>query len=417
MIISKRKRHLKRRRKLRDYFSALGPGVITGAADNDPAGIATYSVIGASTGFSLLWLMLFTIPMLTVIEEMSARVGVVTKKGLARVIKERFGTLSAYLCAFIVAFCNIATIAADIAGVAAGIELITGISWKWFLVPVGALLAYLLLAKSYHLVSRFLFLLTPFFLLYIVDGFLIRPNWIKVLSNTFIPNISLTSGYLIAAVALLGTTISPYLIFWQTTEEVEEKKTVKKLKEESFDVALGMAYSNIVFYFIILCAGAVLFTHNVEIKTAYEAALALKPLAGSLAFIFFSIGLVVSGILAVPVLAASTGYVVAEVFQWKEGLNKKLGEARGFYVVILLSLALGLIAAFINLNPIKLLYYSQVLDGILTPVLIYFLIKITDDSALMRKHTNTSVSRIIGWATLFLMTSLSCLMFYQIFKS
>lgn len=410
-----RGRHVvKKRRSWRDYFRALGPGVITGAADNDPAGIATYSVVGATTGFSLLWLMLFTVPMLTVVEEMSARVGVVTKKGLSAIIKEEYGKKVALLAVCVLAICSLATIAADISGISAGLELITGISWKLFVIPLILFLGWVMVRKNYHVVSRFLFLLTPIFFLYIINAFLANPNWANIIQRTFIPTVKSNTAFLMAAVGLLGTTISPYLIFWQATEEVEEKKSVKHLKEESFDVIAGMVFSNLVFYFIIICTGALLFPRHIMVSTARDAALALKPIAGNLSFALFSIGLIGSGLIAVPVLAASTAYATAEVFEVPEGLSKGVHHARVFYAVLIACLGLGGTSILLNLDPIKMLFYSQILDGILMPILIYLLIKVSDNPKLMGKHTNSTASRLIGWATMFLMTVFALMLFYQL---
>lgn len=401
-IISKfHRHHPKKRRSFRDYFSALGPGVITGSADNDPAGIVTYILAGAKTGFSTLWLMFFTLPMLTVIEEMSARVGVVTKKGLARIIKEIYGRKIALFLALILVVCNLATITADIAGVSEVLGIIFGISWKIFIFPLSLFFGYLLFTKNYHLVSRFLFLLTPFFLVYVINGFIIHPPWGEVLKNTFVPQITFDKGYLLAAMAILGTTISPYLIFWQATEEVEEKKSVKNLFEENFDVVAGMFYCNFVFYFLIISGAVVFFGKNINITTVGQAALALKPIAGPLAFALFSFGLIVSGLLAIPVLIASTAYVVAEVFESREGLDKKPKEAPLFYKVLVFCILFPLLALIINISPVEMLYYSQVLNCFLLPPLIYFLIKITDNPKIMSRYTNSKFSRLIGWATFF----------------
>lgn len=400
-IISKfHRHHPKKRRSYRNYFSALGPGVITGSADNDPAGIVTYILAGAKTGFSTLWLMFFTIPMLTVVEEMSARVGVVTKRGLARLIKENYGKKIAILIALILVICNLATIAADIAGISEVLAIIFGFSWKIFVFPLSLFFGYLLFTKNYHLVSRFLFLLTPFFLVYIINGFIIHPSWSDVLKNTFIPQISFGKEYLLAVMAVLGTTISPYLIFWQTTEEIEEKKSVKNLSEENFDVLAGMFYCNLIFYFIIISGAAVFFGKDFNIETVGQAALALKPIAGPLAFALFSFGLIVSGLLAIPVLVASTAYVVAEVFDAKEGLDKKPKDAPLFYKVLALCIFFPLLTLIIGFSPIEMLYYSQVLNCFLLPPLIYFLIKITNSSQIMGRYTNTKPARLIGWATL-----------------
>jgi len=392
--------------------------MITGAADNDPSGIVTYTQIGALTKFSQLWLMLFTIPMLIEIEEMSARVGVVTKRGLAQLMKEHYGFKLALGASLVLLVCNIATIGADIAGMAAVLGLLTHLPFMWFLLPVALLLSLLLAKENYKVVSRFLFILTPFLLLYVACAFIVQPSWSEVIRQTFLPQLRFTSSYLMAAVALLGTTISPYLIFWQTTEEIEEKKTTQDLKEEKAGVISGMIYANLVFYFVVLCAGAVLFGHLSEggVQTAQEAALVLRPLAGDLAWLLFSLGILISGLIAVPVLAASSAYALAEVLGWQEGLDKNLWQARSFYLVMIFSLLLGSSLVFLGLSPIKMLYYSQVLQGVLTPLLIILLLKICNDRKIVGKWVNSFWDNLVGWATALLMIIFSFLMFGELVK-
>lgn len=413
-LIAHRRSH-KRRRHIRDYFRIAPSGVITGAADNDPSGIVTYTQVGALTRFSQLWLMLLTIPMLIEVEEMSARIGVVTKHGLNSNLKKHFGLPLALLSALIILICNVATIGADIAGMAAVSELLTGISWFYFILPIAFILGYLLVKENFKKISRFLFLLTPVFLLYVITAFIVSPPWREVLTSTFIPHLKFNFSYIMAAVALLGTTISPYLIFWQTTEEVEEKKTISNLKEESKGVAAGMIFCNLIFYFIILTAGAVLFGQVAGgIGTAAEAASVLKPLAGNLAFLLFSLGILASGIIAVPVLAASAAYVLTDTLGWKGSLDKGLSQAKAFYLVIILSLALGSGLILLGLSPIQMLFYSQILNGILVPILLVLVLKICNDQKIMGLHTNTKWDNFVGLGTVILMATFALAMFWQI---
>jgi NRAMP (natural resistance-associated macrophage protein)-like metal ion transporter len=404
-----------RGQRLLRFVKRLGPGIITGMADDDPAGIATFAVVGASTGFSLLWLVVLTVPMLYSVEEMSARIGIVTRRELQPMIIEHFGRGAGYVCAAIVVICNVATIAADIGGIASGIALLTGLNFRWFVVPIGLLLAYLLLAKGYKTVARILLLITPLFFLYVIDAVLARPDWGTVLSQTFLPHTSLTLTYLLAAVGLLGTTISPYLLYWQTTEEIEADYELPELKEARFDVGVGMLMSNVISYFVIVCTAAVLFPHPAlrNVQTAAEAAVALRPLAGEFAFAIFAVGLIVVGLLAVPVLASSTAYVAAETLGKPFGLNQKFRSAPGFYLVIFAALAVGALADFAGLSPVQMLFYSQVLDGLLMPVLLYFLIRLADDPDHMGVHTSQPLVRWIGWATLVVMASFGIVTIYQ----
>jgi Mn2+/Fe2+ NRAMP family transporter len=406
--------HHKKRRHIRDYLMMAKDGVITGSADNDPSGIVTYTQVGAATRFSQLWLVLIAIPMLVVVEEMSARVGVVTKKGLNLVIRDQFGRFADLSAMILVIICNTATLGADMAGMAAVLGMLVGIHWTWFLIPVAAIILYFLIRQSYAVVSRLLFLITPIFLVYIVTGFIVNPPWREVVKSTFLPSVNFTPGFLAAAVALLGTTISAYLLFWQTTEEVEDHKTVGDLKEESYGVMAGMLYSSLVFYFIILCGGAVLFGKVKLIETAAQAATALKPLAGNLSYILFSVGILGSGLLAVPVLAMSTAYVVGDTLGWQEGIDKSFHKAKGFYLVMALSLTFGAAMSLFGLKPMLMLFYSQVLQGVLTPLLLILLILVANNSGIMGEHTNPRWSNIIGWITVIVMLSFSLLMFRQI---
>lgn len=404
----------KKRRGLKSYFYSLGPGVITGAADDDPAGIVTYLMAGAIAGFSVLWLIILCIPMLIVIEEMSARVGVVAKKGLSKIIREKYGLKAAIFVALIVAVCNIATIGADIGGAASCLELLTGIKFQYYLVLISAGLLFVMVYRSFHYLSRLLFIMTPFLLLYVVNDFIARPDWAKVLTRTFIPYFSFEPGFIVAAIALLGTTLSPYLIFWQTTEEIEEKKAVEELKQESFDVIAGMIYTQLIAYFVVISGAAVFYSKNIPITDVKTAALSLKPLLGSTAFFVFSIGILFSALISVPVLAGSTAYVLAEAFGFSEGLDKKPGEARFFYGVLIASFLIAVLSNLIGIDPVKFLYYSQVLDGILMPFLIYFLIRVTSDPQIMGKNTSSRSSVAIAAFSALLFTILTIFLFYQI---
>lgn len=392
----------KRRRNIRNHFTISRDGVITGAADNDPAGIATYLQVGATTGFSLLWLVPVITPLVIAVEEMSARVGVVTKRGLSRVIRERYGPAAAYLATVIVLICNIATIAANLGAMAEILSVFTGVNNLWFVFIITAVLMFLLVTKGYEALSRYLIFTTLVLLLYIAAGFMMRPEWGTVLAHVFAPVFKLDNIFLLAAVGFIGTTISPYLLFWQATAEVEDKKTVADLRNEAGGVITGFLYANIVAFFIILTA-ALTFAGHELIPTTTQAALALKPLAGHLAFIFFSVGILGSGMLGIPVLAASTAYVGAEALQINVGLSRTFRQARGFYVILISALAAAGLLAFVKLAPMLMLLYSQVLNGMLTPILIIMLLLLTNNSKIMGKHTNGFWSNLLGVASLILM--------------
>lgn len=385
-----------KRRSILDFFWRSKRGVITGAADNDPAGIVTYTQTGAIAGFKLLWMALLVWPLLIAVEEMSARIGVVAKKGINQVIIENYGKFWAYLATLIVLVCNTFTIGADIAAMADVAYLLTGINSIIFVVILGGLFFYLLWKNGYRAVSRYLFLITPIFILYIASALFLDVPWGQALRDTFIPPFgSFNSSLIFIAVAFIGTTLSPYLIYWETTQEIEERKTVDELKNESKGTAAGMFFSQFITYFIVVAAAAAFADSYHEFNSAKEAALALKPL-GNLSFLFFSLGILGAGLLGIPVLSASTGYTVSETFGWKKGLDKKFNEAKGFYLVMSLSLAVGLVIALFGFNPILALIYSQVLNGVLMPILILLLLLITNNKKIMKSYTNKIFTNFFG---------------------
>ncbi len=349
----------------------MGPGVVSGAADNDPAGIVTYIQVGATTGVGLLWLLLVSTPMLYYLEEMSTRIGVVTKRGIGRVLRDRYGR-----------------------GVAAAV--------------IGPLFA------SYRTISRFLLVLTPLFVLYIITGFIVRPHWDAVLRATFIPAVRFTPTYLTAALGLLGATLTPYMFFWQATEQVEARRKVEDLADERIDVAAGMVYANLVFYFVILVAGVVFYGKGVSVQTVNDAALSLRPLAGAGAALLFGLGILVSGILSVPVMAACTAYSLAEFFGWVEGLDKEVRRARGFYLIIAGALGTGAAIGLLRISPVALMYWSQIINGFLLAPLFFTLVRLGNDRRVLGKHTNGILSNIVGWGAVLLTLALAILTLRQI---
>ncbi len=404
------------RRSWRQYFQVLGPGIVSGAADNDPAGVVTYIQVGASTGMGLLWLMMLSTAMLYYLEEMSTRLGVVAKQGLARVLRARYGAGIATAVIAPVVLSNVITIGADLSGTSAALELLTGVAWEWWVAPLAVLLAVSLIFASYRTISRFLLLLTPLFVLYIITGFIVRPNWGNVLRATFLPSIQFTPTFLSAALGLLGATLTPYMFFWQATEEVEARRKVEDLPDENIDVAAGMLYANVVFYFIILVSAVVLFGKGVDIQTVGDAAKSLRPLAGPGAGLLFGLGILVSGILSIPVMAACTAYGLAELFRWSEGLDKKIWQARGFYIVLAGALAVGGAIALLHISPVTLMFWSQVLNGFLLPPLFLVLLLLGNDRRILRSYTNRFASNAVGIGTVVLTTALAVLTIQQLLQ-
>jgi len=404
------------RRTWRQFFQVMGPGIVSGAADNDPSGVVTYIQVGATTGTGLLWLMLLSTPMLYYLEEISTRLGVVTKRGIGRILKARYGPRIAAAVIGPVVLSNIITVGADLSGTGAALHLLTGISWEWWVVPLAALTASSLIFASYRTISRFLLLLTPLFVLYIITGFLVRPHWGAVLRATFIPSIQFTPTFLTAALGLLGATLTPYMFFWQTTEEVEARRKVEDLSNECVDCAAGMVYANVVFYFIILVAGITLYGKGIEIQTVSDAAKSLRPLAGGGAGLLFALGIIVSGMLSIPVMTASTAYGLAELFGWAEGLDKRIWQARGFYVLLAGASAIGAAIALLRISPVTMMYWSQILNGFLLPPLFVVLLLLSNDPRTLRHHTNRIMSNVVGWGTVVLTSALAVLTIGQLIK-
>ncbi|MFA6049069.1 MAG: Nramp family divalent metal transporter [Candidatus Micrarchaeia archaeon] len=419
------------RRRIHRYGRMLGPGVIAGAADDDAGGIATYSIVGATTGFALSWLLLASTPMLIAVQEMCARVGNVARRGLASAIKEKFGFPAALFSMALLAAANVATISADIAGMAVALELLSGgaVPWLWSVVPATLLAGYAIIYKNFSAIQKGLLGLSLFLVAYIAAGIISGPDWNLVLQQTLVPRISLDSGFLIAAVGLLGTTITPYLFFWQARTEIEAHRTEHQLKKMKFDIFAGMIYSNVVSYFIIISAatalfqyydaGAGTFTINGETIAAgqlsvREIALALKPVAGDYTFYLFAIGLLGASALATIVLATSTAYAVCDTFGWPSGLNKRVWQARQFYATTALALGAGAIALFAGLNPIQAMFWSQVLCGIAVPFILYFLLRIVNDAGIMGVHTNNLTENAVGWGTFAIISGFVLMMFYSL---
>jgi Mn2+/Fe2+ NRAMP family transporter len=392
----------------------MGPGIVSGASDNDPAGIVTYIQIGATTGFGLLWLMALSTVMMYYLEEMSTRLGVVAKQGIARILRTHYGPGAALVVVVPLLGSNIISIGADLAGTGAALELVTGIAWEWWVLPISLALGAALVYASYRVVSRFLLLITPLFLLYVIEGFIVHPNWAAVVRDTLLPPIRFTPGYFAAALGLLGATLTPYIFFWQTTEEVEGRRTVRDLPGEAVDVAVGMTYSNLICYFIILVAGVVLIGHQAGISTAAQAAASLRPIAGPAAGTIFAVAIVVSGIMSIPVMAACSAYAVAEASGWVEGLDKKVWQARGFYVVLGGALAVGGAIALLRIPPVMLMFWSQVLNGWLLVPLFIVLLLLSSDRRVTRGHTNSTASLIVGWGTTLLTLALALLSLAQL---
>ncbi len=407
-------------REAEDYWYSLGPGITTGASDDDPSGIATYSQAGAMFGYSLLWLAPLTFPLMVAVQEMCARIGLATGKGLAANIRSQYRLGVLYVLTGILFVTNTFNIGADLGAMAAAGQLIfPSFNFITFLALFTIVSLGMQIFVSYANYARFLKYLTLVLFLYVLTALTLdNLPWNEIWRNTILPNITWSKSIIIMICAILGTTISPYLFFWQTASEVEARKqegrispklrhqlvTKKEVRRMRLDVVVGMFISNLVMFFIIVTCAAVLFPQGVMVESAEQAALALRPLAGNQAYMLFALGIIGTGLLAVPVLAGSSAYALAESFKWSSGLNKGLSHARAFYGVIIIAMFFGLLMNFIGINPIEALVYSAVLNGIVAPVILYFIVKISSDKNIMGKWVNRSVVTWIGYGVVVLMT-------------
>jgi NRAMP (natural resistance-associated macrophage protein)-like metal ion transporter len=400
------------------FLRDLGPGLVTGAADDDPSGISTYSQAGAAFGFGLLWTALLSFPLMVAVQLMCARLGLVTRRGLASVLRKHYPPWLLWFACTLLVVSNTINIAADLSGMAAGAELLTHVNHIWF-VPVFAIVILLfLMFGSYATLLRIFKWLTLVLFAYVAAAFLAKPSWSAVAKGTFLPQISFTKEYLFTFVAIFGTTISPYLFFWQAAQEVEADEALnhelgerprrsleRELRSARTDVSAGMVVSNVVMYFIILTAGATLHAHGqTQVQTAAEAAKALEPVAGHLAALLFTIGIVGTGLLGVPVLAGSAAYAVAEGAAWRRGMDAQPHQARNFYLVIAASMLIGVALSFSPIDPIRLLLWSAVINGILAPPLIIIVIIICNNPKVMGSFCNGRTLNVFGSIAAAIMT-------------
>lgn len=394
------------------------PGLIYGAGDDDPAAIGAYAQTGAQSGTSLLWLMLLSTPMLITVQLTCAKLGVVCKAGLSSVLRERYGLRVAILAAALIGVANVATMGADLAGTAAGAQLLLpgDISWKLLVLPIAVAIWYVQVYRSFAFIRGLFTLLASVLTTYILAGLLARPDWALVLRNTFIPDIRLNTAFFTAAVGLLGATISPYMFYFQAAEEVEEGERVTDLQDVKIHTTVGMVFSNLISYFVILATATTLFAHaggrGVEIDTAAQAADALRPLAGSTARLLFALGLIGAGLLAVPVLAASTATMIAEIAGWQVGMDKTVRQAKGYYFVLSVSLAAGLLITLSGFNPMRALFWSQVLSGTVAPVLVLLIFRLAGRHGILGAEANSRAQQFWGWLTFLVMASSIGLMVY-----
>ena len=416
--------------KIKKIFKIIGPGVITGAADDDPSGIATYTQAGARFGYSQLWTIIFMLPLVTAVQEACARIGAVTGKGIASVIKKYYSKKVLSLAVVLILIANTINIGADIGAMAEATRLIIPLNFSILALLFTALILILEIFLSYKVYAKFLKWCALSLIAYPITVFLIKHPWWDLLKATFVPHIEFSFGFLFIIVGVLGTTISPYMFFWQASEEVEEEKSHRifnygkpKLSEKfmrnlRLDNFLGMLFSQIAAWCIIVVAGTVLHNNGIiDVKTAADAARALEPLvdtfpnAGLLAKVIFAFGIVGLGLLSVPVLSASASYAVSEAFSWHEGLNLKFKKAHGFYGVITVATVIGLMINYVGIDPIKALIFTAVINGVVSVPLLFLINKIASDKKIMGKHKSGRLSRFFLWLTFIIMFLSSMAMF------
>jgi len=400
-------------KKTRDYWHTLGPGLTTGASDDDPSGIATYSQTGAQYGFQLLWLSIVTFPLMSIVQEMCARIGIVTGRGLAGNIRKHFSKRLLYISTLLLFGANAFNIGANLGAMAEAVQLIQpAMNYVFLVVGFVALSLLLQIFLPYARYARYLKWLALVLLAYIASTLLANLNWGEVLEKAVTPSISFNKDQILLICAILGTTISPYLFFWQTSQEVEERAlegrtdVMKKhspdphaISRMRVDVWSGMLLSNIVMFFIIAAAGALLFSQGItNIDSAAQAAEALRPVAGDATYYLFAAGIIGTGLLAIPVLAGSSSYAVSESFGWKEGLSRSFKQAHAFYGVLIFSMLIGLAINFIGIDPIKALIYSAIANGIVAPVVLAFIVLLSSNQRIMGRWVNKRTTTVVGWS-------------------
>jgi len=410
---------------VRRFFLLLGPGLITGAADDDPSGVATYSIAGAQLGTSLLWTAFITWPLMGAVQFMCARIGMVTGEGLGAAFGRKFPRPLIILASLALLGANTINVGADLSGMADAAEMLTGFNSHWFVVLFGLGIAFATIRFRYYQIAMILKWLALFLFAYVITAFIVGPDWKTVLHDTFVPSWPKGHDAWQNLVAILGTTISPYLFYWQSSQEVEHEKAIgrrmvrqregatkREIIDRKLDVGIGTFFSNFVMYFIILTTALTLHAHGIkDIDTSKQAAEALKPLAGSIAYTLYTVGLIGVGLLAIPTLTGSAAYAFAETFKWRQGLDERFKGARYFYGVIILSTVVGIAMDFLGINPVKALFWTAVINGVLAPFLLICILFVACDRKLMNGQPSSWVSRVAVATTMLAMFVAAVAMF------
>jgi len=386
---------------------------VSGASDNDPTTVATLAVVGASTIYGLSWLVLLVVPMLAIVQTIASRVGAVSKKGLEDCVRGTYGRVWALIVLGAILVVNVLTLAADLEGGAAALQLLFGADYRWFVVPFSALVAALLVFAQYESTQRWLRFLPIVFFTYIGAAFLARPDWGAVARATVVPHFSFSHAYVSGAIALLGTTLTAYAYVWEQVEVAQQRPPLRRLGLVQAEAALGIIVAGVTFWFILIATGATLGVHHREVQTADDAARALAPFAGKYASLLFAVGLFGSALIAVPVIAGTSAYVLAEAFGWRRSLDATFAGAPRFYRALLICLGIATAIALGGVPPIQLLFASSIAGGIATPLTLAFLMLIAERRDVMRGHRIGGWLRAGGWAVTAIVTASVVLYLYQ----
>lgn len=414
--------------KLKKFWKSIGPGLVTGASDDEPSAITTYSIAGAKYGYSMLWIALFSLPLMIAIQEMSARIGRISNKGLAGNMKKHYPRWMMMLIAILIVGANTINIGADMSGMAQAVAMTSSLPERLTAIVITFLILGAILIFPYQKIFMVFKWLALSLFGYVFASFTVHQDWPRIFYHLFIPNIIFNKEYLLVLMAFMGTTLSPYLFFWQANQEIEEKiieqckpghicrlrpATPEEIRAIDIDTRIGMTFSNLITFFIITLTAATLFRSGItHIETLRDAAEALKPLAGNYAYALFTIGILSSGFLAIPVLAGSAAYVIAEVFGWTEGFNKSFTKAKGFYIVIVASTIVGLAIPLFGFHPVKVLFYTSILYAVISPLLIAMVIHMANNRNIMGNYVNGKRLNWFGYITLWIMASFSILIFF-----
>ncbi len=375
----------------------IGPGFLAGMSGNDATAVTSYAINGATAGYGQLWLMVLTTPMYQAVEYSCSKIGRTTRVGLDAILRAHYSRWVAVLAALILITTNVALIAGNLVAIGSGFELITGISWVWFVIPAALFLWYITVFSNFNFMKKIFIVMSAAFITYIITAFVSGADWKTVLISSFVPQINFNFAAISAALALLGATISPYSMYWQMRAEIEEKRagTMKQqYRAAGIDVASGTIGGNLVSYFVIITTASTLFVHHQSILTALDAANSLGPLVGPFAKYLFAIGLIGAALIAIPIMSASSAYAVADTFGWPAGLSEQPWQAEGFYIVLTVSLLVGMAFALLRIDPIKLSFYANVFTGVLAPIMVMYLMAIGNSGKIMGEHK-------LGWLTNF----------------